>query len=164
MAEEYEGLVGAFRFALSESESWLFRTYVVVSAVIGVLVALLLLLALVTWIARPSGRIGERALIGVLLIFILAPLFAPVLIVARRHRFHHDHRGVDLGLGIAGYVFVGSLYVGILISDPARHSAPGVSGIVVRALDDLPDTFGLLPPAIGVVLMAIVALLTRPRS
>lgn len=162
MAEEaYGGLVGAFAYAIRRSRSWLFRTYVVASAALGVFVALLLVLAVVTWIARPVA-FGERALLGVIAILLLVPLFAPVLVVARRHRRGRPEASADRWLGLAGYGFVVGLVLALYISDPSPHAVEGAFGPAAAWLDALPDSYGLLPPALAAAAIVVVALLTRP--
>lgn len=152
----YSGVLGAYRYAFRESPSWLFRLYTVVSALIAAYVGLLLLLALVTWIANPTGRIGERALLGVVGIVILAPLAAPVLIVARRYR-RDAPRTADRPLALAGTTFLLSVFLALFISDPNDHAVTGL----LAALDSLPRSYGVAPPALAAALIAAVARLTR---
>lgn len=165
MAEDYSGLLGAYPFAFRESGSWLFRSYVLVSGLVGAYVVLLIALALVTWIANPTGRVGERTLLGVLAMLVLGPLFAPVLVVARRRRRAGDERDrVDAALALAGYGFLLSLYLALFISDPSTHPAPGALAPVVAWLDSLPAVYGLVPPVGAVALLASVGWLTRPAA
>lgn len=161
MMAEYAGLVGAYAYAIRESDSWLLRSYVVASALVGLFVALLLTLAVVTWVANPTGLFGERALLGVVAILVLGPMAAPVLIVARRHRHGTGHRRADLALGLAGYAFLASIYLGLLISDPSDHAVSGLLAPAVAALDTLPAVYGFLPPVIAVVLLLLAVRLTR---
>lgn len=165
MAEDYSGLLGAYPFAFRRSGSWLFRSYVVVSALLGAYALVLIALALVTWIANPTGRIGERALLGVLAVLVLGPLFAPVLVVARRRRRAGDDRDrVDAALALAGYGFALSLYLALFISDPSTHAVRGGVAPVATWLDGLPAVYGLIPPVVAAALLASVGWLTRPAA
>lgn len=154
---EYRGLFGAFRFAFRQSGSWLFRSYVLASAVVGAYVAVIILLGVVTWIANPTGVIGELSLLGVAAMAILAPLFAPVLVVARRRRYGDDRPRVELAIALAGYGFLGGTVLGLLISDPRSHgTAWGLAG-----LDALPAVAGAVPPIVAAVVLAGVIWHTR---
>ena len=161
MAEGYRGLVGAFGFALRESPSWLLRSYVVASAAVGLYVALLVTLALVTWIANPVA-FGERAFLVLVALLVVMPLFAPVLIVARRHRRGASPPTGDRWLAAAGYGFLGALVLGLYISDPSTHATGGPLGPVVAWLDALPAAWGLLPPVGAAVALLAAVRLTRP--
>lgn len=163
MADEaYAGLVGAFIYAMRRSRSWLFRTYVVASAALGAYVGLLLVLAVVTWLARPVA-FGERAFLGVVGLLLFLPLFAPVLVVARRHRREASKPAADRWLGLAGYTFVVSLVLALFISDPAPHGVEGLFGPAAAWLDRLPDIAGLVPPVIAAAAIAVAVRFTRPR-
>ena len=156
----YRGLPGAFPYAFRASESRLFRSYAVVSGLLGIGIAVVFTLALVVWIA---GTIDESALVTLVRSFlvligalVLIPLFAPVLFVARRHRrgTSVDER-YDTALASAGYLFVLSLYVGVVISMPPeeQQSVSGSLAPFVDALYALPQFFGLLPPIVATALI-----------
>jgi len=164
MADDYGGLLGAYPYAFRHSSSWLFRSYVVVSGLVGAFVALLLVLGLITWLAGPTGLAGQNAFLGVIGILVLAPLAAPVLFVARRHRFETARPAADRLFALAGYLFLGSLYLALLITDPSHHSVSGPFRGVIAALDALPGTYGLIPPVIAAVAILLVARLTRPTA
>lgn len=157
----YRGLLGAFVFAARRSRSWVCRTYVVVSALVGGYVGLLLVLAMVTWLANPSV-FGDRAFLAVLGLLVLIPLFAPVLVVARRHRLGTGTVGTDRLLGLAGYAFVASVFLALFISDPADHGIGGPAG-VVAAIDRLPRIYGVVPPVVAIGLIAALIRLTSSR-
>lgn len=163
MAETYRGLVGAFGFALRESRSWLLRSYVVTSAAVGIYVTLLVVLALVTWIANPIA-FGERAFLMLLGLLVVMPLFAPVLVVARRYRRADPPTVGDRWLALSGYGFLAALVLGLFISDPAPHAASGALAPAVAWLDGLPDGWGLAPPAGAAVAIVIAVRLTRPTG
>ena len=154
---EYEGLIGAFRFAFRESGSWLFRTYVVASALVGTYVVILLSLALVSWLGNPTGAIGEFSLLGVIALLLLIPLTAPVLVVAYRRRHGDTRSTVERALALAGYAFLASVYLGLLVSDPSDHG----TGTVMAAIDAVPSIYGLVPPVIGAALVGALAWFTR---
>lgn len=154
---EYRGLVGAFRYAFRESGSWLFRTYVAASALVGAYVAILLGLALVSWLGNPTGAIGEFSLLGVIAVLFLVPLTAPVLVVAYRRRHGDSRPRVERSLALAGYVFIASVYLGLLVSDPSDHG----TGAALAAIDAVPRIYGLVPPVIGAAIVGAVAWLTR---
>lgn len=163
MAEAYAGLVGAYGYALRRSGSWLFRTYVVASAAFGVYIALLLLLALISWIASPVA-FGERAFLGVIGLLVLVPLFAPVLVAARRHRLGTDDPEADRWLAVGGFAFVGALGLALFVSDPSPHAVQGAFGPAAAWLDRLPDVYGLFPPVLAAALIVALVRLTRPAD
>lgn len=160
MAEAYRGLVGAFGFALRQSRSWLFRSYVVASAAVGLYVGLLVLLALVTWIAEPVA-FGERTFLLLVGLLVVMPLFAPVLVVARRHRRGHHSTTADRWLAMSGYGFLGSLLLALYVSDPATHPTTGAVAPIAAWLDALPDVWGLAPPILAAGAIATAVRLTR---
>lgn len=161
MADEYRGLAGAFVSAFRRSDSWLLRAYVVASALVGAFVVVLLALGVVSWLATPAP-IGQRALLGVIGVLVLVPLFAPVLVVARRHRRSVGSRRPDAALGLVGFGFVLSVYLALLISDPNPHPVSGPLAPAIRAVDGLPRTWWVLPPSLSVASIVVAAWLTRP--
>ena len=159
--EPYSGLFGAYRYAFRRSDSRLFRSYVAASAFVGVFVSVLLVLGVVNW-AGSAGEFGERALLSVIGVLIIGPLFAPVLIVARRYRLGLDRPGFDRSLGLTGVVFLFSVYLALFVSDPRNHSAPAPLDGPVSLIDGLPQTYGLIPPVVATLLMYLVVRYTRP--
>jgi hypothetical protein len=164
MAEDYGGILGAYPYAFRQSRSWLFRSYVVASGVVGGFIAVLLLLGLITWLAGPTGLAGQNAFLGVIGILVIAPLAAPVLFVARRYRLETPRPEADRLFAIAGYLFLGSLYLALLITDPSQHTIGGPLQGLLATLDALPGTYGLILPVIAAVAILLVARLTRPTS
>lgn len=166
--ETYRGITGAFPFAFRTSESWLFRSYVVLGGALAVLVAVLFLGALVVLIADTGGTGGGtetfvRAFFILVALFVIGPLVAPVLFVARRHRRQGSSRSYDAALAATGYLFALSVYTGILVSTPEAQQ-PEVSGIVagvVEPLYELEQPLGLIPPVLAAVAMVIVHLRLR---
>lgn len=163
MAESYSGLVGAYLYAFQGSRSWLFRGYVLLSAAVGVYIAILLLLGLISWIGSPIA-FGERAFLGVIALFLLIPLFAPVLVTARRRRRGSEDRQAERWLALGGIAFVISIFLALFISDPSSHSIGGGLAPVVAWLDGLPGEYGLGPPVIATALIVAIVRLTRPES
>ncbi len=163
MAEAYSGLVGAYGYALRTSGSWLFRTYVVASAAFGVYISILLLLALISWIASPVA-FGERAFLGVVGLFVLVPLFGPVLVGARRHRRGVDDPEADRWLAVGGFAFVVGLGLALFVADPSPHAVQGAFGPAAAWLDRLPDVYGLIPPLAAAAFIVAVVRLTRPKA
>lgn len=163
MAGDYRGLFGAFVAAVRWSDSVLFRAYAVVSVLVGGFTAILLVLGAVSWLATPAP-IGQRALLGVLAILLLVPLWAPVLLVARRHRRGAGRRRADAALGLAGFGFVVGVYLALLISDPSTHQVAGPLGPVIAAIDALPRGYWVVPPVLAVAGIALAAWATRPAD
>lgn len=161
--EPYGGLLGAFGYAFRASPSTLFRLYVVASALLALLVTVLFALGLVVWLANPTGLVGERALLGVLALALLAPLLAPVLLVARHTRRDGTDARYDAALAAAGFGFVASLYVGLVVTvPPAQQETPtGAIAPVAEFLYALPSTWGLVFPVVGATLVALAHLLAR---
>ena len=156
----YSGLFGAYRYAFRQSSSLLFRAYVAASAVVGGFVSLLLVLGVVNW-AGNAGQFGERALLSVIGVLVLAPLFAPVLIVARRYRLDAGSPGDDRLFALAGAGFLASIYLALFITDPNDHAAPGPLAGPVAVLDGLPQVYGLLPPVAATLVIYLVVRHTR---
>lgn len=163
MAEAYSGLVGAYGFALRRTRSWLLRSYVVASAVAGLYIGFLLVLAAVTWLARPVA-FGERMLLGAIGLLLLVPMAAPVLVAARRHRRADPSPGADRWLGLAGYGFMLSVLLALFLSDPSPTAMQEAFGPAAAWFDRLPDHYGLVPPAVGAVAVGVVIRLTRPAA
>jgi hypothetical protein len=171
MADGYRGVLGAVPYAIRSSDSWLFRSYALVSAFAAGLVALLVVSGVVVLIARTSAARGglftlSRSFYMVVGLLIVAPTLAPTLLVARRHRREgRGHRRYDATLAVAGYLFLLSVYVGLVVTvPPAQQTTPtGALAPVVRFLYDLPQLAGLLPPVVGALLIVVVHRALRSR-
>jgi len=96
--------------------------------------------------------LGQFLFVGVL---VVAPLLAPVLLVARRHRRTASTVAYDRGMALAALAFVASLYVGLVASVPTELQEPTDSA-VVAALYELPQLAGVVPPVLAVGLMYVV--------
>lgn len=160
--EPYSGVLGAFPYAFRASGSRLFRSYVVLGGLLALLVAVLFGVALVVLIARTAGVGGgtftfARAFFVTVGFAVVAPLVAPVLLVARRHRRTGSDPRYDAALAATGYLFVGSLYLAVVVSTPATQQEPvtGPLAPVVDALYGLPR-LASVPILVGAT--ALVAL------
>lgn len=151
-ADAYGGLPGAYRFAYRKSGSRLFKSYVVVGGLVAIFVAVLLVLGLIGVIAGTLGAselvTPVRAFYLLIGIFLVGPIAAPVLLVARRHRRTGSDPGYDARLAIAGYLFIAAVYLGLVISTPPaqQHDSAGPAGLVLAPLYALPAIVGLVPP------------------
>jgi len=165
----YGGIFGAFPYAFRQSDSRLFRAYAVVGGLAAALVAILFVLALVVAIAETTGGGGgtftfARAFFVFLMLLVIAPLVAPTLAVARRHRRRATpgasapSAGYDRVFAGTGFLFLLSLAVMLVITIPATQQEPptGVLGPVTATLYDLPSVAGVGPPLLVVAAMAVV--------
>ncbi|WP_416840302.1 hypothetical protein [Haloferax sp. DFSO52] len=164
MTDEYRGVFGAFPYAFRHSESLLFKLYVLVGALASGVVSLFVIFGLVVLIgataAVPGGSLTlSRSFYILVGLFVVAPLVAPILFVARRHRKTGSDRRYDLSLALTGFLFMLSVYVGLVISVPADLQTPPqpftlgpitVSALVpvVQLLYDLPPLYGIVPPVV----------------
>jgi hypothetical protein len=177
MADEdaYGGVFGAFPYAWRSSDSWLFRTYVVVGGLAAVLSALLFVFGVIEQIAEtsvPGG--GTLSLAGAFFIIValavVVPIVAPVLFVARRHRHGLATRGYDVAMGAVGFAFLASLYAALIVSVPPgqQESVGGFLAPVVRFLYALPQaaSLGVLAIAAGAILVVhrVAGGRTRPTA
>ncbi|MFC7019280.1 MULTISPECIES: hypothetical protein [Haloarcula] len=158
--EPYDGLPGAFPYAFRASESWLFKSYVAVAVLLSLAIALVFVLGLVVLLGQSAAVTGgtftfSRAFVIVVGLLVVAPLVAPVLLVARRHRRTGSSRRYDRALALSALVFVASLYVGLVASVPPSLQEPTDSA-VVGLLYSLPQLAGLVPPILAVGLMYAV--------
>ena len=158
MADSYRGVFGAIPYAIRHTESWTMRLYGVVGALTAGLIATVVTLALVVWMAETadvqSGTfLFSRSLYVVAGFAAVAPLLAPLLFVARRHRRGDPVRpGYDRKMAYGGFLFLLSLYVGMVISAPAELREPTES-VVVNALYALPRPVGFVPPVAAAVVV-----------
>jgi len=166
----YRGLPGAFPYAFRSSESRLFRSYVGASALVGLLVSFLLGSALVVLVANTLGTAGgsltlSRSFYLLVGILVVAPLVAPVLLVARRHRRGGSSARYDRALAAAGFLFVLSLYLGLVASMPetfvldgepvARPAPSGLFAPVVALLYAIPPAASPVVPAAAAALIGL---------
>lgn len=154
--DAYSGLLDAFPYAFRASDSLLFRSYVALGGLLALFVALAFVTAVVVVLGNTAAAAGgtvtvSRAFFVVVALFVFVPVVAPVLLGARRHRRTGSDTRHDAALAAAGYLFVLSLYVGLVISIPPEQQRPvgGAIAPVVAFLYSLPGIVGLLPPLLG---------------
>lgn len=160
--DAYSGLLGAFPFALRTSQSWLFKSYALLGGVLALGITLLFGLGVVVLLGATAAAAGgsftfSRAFFIFVGLLVVAPLLAPVLFVARRHRRGTSTGRYDATLAALGYVFVASLFVALVISTPTeqREAVSGLSAPLVQFLYSLPRLAGLVPPLVVAVLIWI---------
>lgn len=161
--DTYGGLLGSFRYSFGASDSRIYKGYVLVSAVLGLAVTLLFVLALVGVIGATRGAsqttLFVRAFFVIIALLVLVPILAPVLLVAHRHRTRPERNGVyDTALAGGGYLFIGALYLGLVISVPPerQESVTGAFGAIVDTLYGLPQLLGLVPPILAVLVIGLL--------
>lgn len=153
------GLVRSFPRSFRASDSLLFKSYAIVAGLVGLLLSLLFTFALIVWFFSTLGSSAlvttSNALLGVVAVFVLGPLWAPVLLVARRHRRGDADARYDRRVALAGYLFVASLYVGLVITVPPdqQESVPGALTPIVEFLYGLPQVVGVVPPLVAALLV-----------
>jgi hypothetical protein len=158
MADSYRGVFGAIPYAIRHTDSWTMRVYGVVGALTAGLIATVVTLALVVWMAETADVQGgtflfSRSLYVIAGFAAVAPLLAPLLFVARRHRRGDRVKaGYDRKLAYGGFLFLLSLYAGLVISAPAELRDPTES-VVVNALYALPRLAGFVPPVAAALLV-----------
>ena len=168
MSDEYSGVFGAFPYAFRHSDSLLFRAYALLGGLLAAALAVFFALALVVTIAA-TANVGDgtvtfvRSVFIVLGFVVVAPLVAPVLFVARRHRREGSDARYDTALAAAGAVYLVTLYLGAIASMPAsfeldgevttRPDPSGVTAPVVEALYATPEALSWTIPLAGAVLV-----------
>ncbi|MFC7026521.1 hypothetical protein ACFQJ5_01240 [Halomicroarcula sp. GCM10025324] len=158
--EPYNGLPGAFPYAFRASESLLFKGYVALAVLLSLSIGLGFVLGLVVLFGQSAAVAGgtftfSRAFFVFVGALVVAPLLAPVLLVARRHRRTGSSLRYDRALALSALVFVASLYVGLVVSVPPDLQEPTGSA-VIGLLYALPQLAGLAPPLLAVGLMYAV--------
>jgi hypothetical protein len=158
--DAYSGILGAFPYAYRTSESRLFRAYAAVGGLVALAVVLLFALALVVLLGGSAAATGgtftfSRAFFIALMFLVIAPLVAPVLSVARRHRRSGSTLAYDRAVAATGFAFLASLFVMLAASVPAvQQSAPG--GPVVALLYVAPRVSGVAAPlAVSAALVVV---------
>ena len=172
MADGYRGLLGAFPYAFRRTDSWLCRSYVVVGGLVAALLTVLFAFGVVVLVARTAEFGGgsltlSRAFYVVVGLLAVAPVVAPVLFVARRHRRgFRTKAGYDTLVAAAGYLFVISLYAGLVASMPAsftldgevvaRPPPSGTFAPVVALLYAVPPVAAAAIPAVAALFILVV--------
>lgn len=165
MAEEktYKGLLGSFRYSFGASDSTVYKGYVVLSALLALLLTLFFTLALIVLIAATLGASESITLVRSFFVLVgllvVAPIIAPVLLVARRHRKRlGSGTAYDTALALGGFLFVAALYLGLVISVPPglQESTGGALGGIVGVLYGLPSLLGFVPPIFAAALILLL--------
>ena len=151
MTDSYRGVFGAIPYAIRTTDSWTLRVYGVVGGLAAAGIALVVALGLVVWMGETAGVqsgtfLFSRSLYVILGFAAVAPLLAPLLFVARRHRRDDPvAAGYDRKLAYTGFLFLFSLYLGMIVSAPAGLREPTDSALL-SALYALPRPAGALFP------------------
>lgn len=144
------------------SDSYLLRSYALVGTLLAAFVTLLVALAFPGWVARTLYGGGtatfSRAFLLLSGLLVVAPLLAPIVLAARRHRAGTATPGSDFLLAASGYLFVGSLYVALLVSAPPgqRETPPALVAPVVEVLYGLDPVLAVVPPVLAAALVFAV--------
>lgn len=155
-------VLGAVTYAVVEGDSRLFRSYAVIGSLLAVFVGLLFVLALPVWVVEiassgggPLQRIG-LGLLWLVGLALIATMVVPMLLVVRRHRQGRPER--QLAFGVAGYAFVLSIYLALIVSAPPdlRDSPGGVLAPVLETLYGLPRLSAPAFPLFGVLLLVAI--------
>ena len=171
MSDDYSGFLGAFPYAFRRSDSRLFRAYAAVGGLLAAALAVFFTFALVVTVASTATLSGGTITFvrSVFILFgflVVAPLVAPVLFVARRHRRAGSDPGYDAGLAGAGAVYLVTLYCGAVASMPesfeidgqvtTRPEPSGLTAPVVEALYAVPEVLSWTIPLAGALLILLV--------
>lgn len=166
----YSTALGAFPYAFVRTDSRLCKAYVVVGTLLAAVGTLVFLFAFVTLLGNISGTPAgiltfQPALYLLVWLFVVGPMVAPILLVARRHRRGVGSTSYDRSLAGAGVVFLVSLYLGLVASIPesfvldgetvARGEPSGLFGPVIAVLYAIPEQYAVVIPlvaALGVYL------------
>jgi hypothetical protein len=172
MVDGYRGVFGAFPYAFRRSDSWLFRSYVVVGGLAAAIVALAFTLSLIRVFGATAGLKGgsltlSRSFVVVVGLLAVAPLVAPVLLVARAHR-REERKSTryDPLLALGGYCFLLSLYLMAIAAMPesfvldgetvTRPPPSGLFAPLVGALYSMPPISALILPLVPAAFIVYV--------
>lgn len=160
----YSGAITAIPYAFRTSDSSAFKLYTVVGGLITLGGSLLFVLGIVALLGRISGTPAGvltflPALYILVWLFTVAPIAAPVLLVARQHRLERGDSSYDRSIALTGFVFIVALYLAAIISTPQGQQETVQSGLVaplVQFLYGLPRSVGVVPPLLAAAVMVIV--------
>jgi hypothetical protein len=147
MSSGYRGLPGAFPYAYRSSSSWLFRSYVVIGGLSAAFVTAIFVAGIVVLIGQTAGVGGgtftlSRAFYVLVGFLAVAPMVAPVLLVARDHRHERASARHDAEVAATGFLYLASLWLGSVFAAPTPPTPPTV--------------LAPLPPLAAVALMWVV--------
>jgi len=162
--ETYGGVLGAIPYAYRSTDSRLCRWYVVVGTLLALGVAVVFGLAIVSIIgqtvsARGGFLTSTRTFYVLVALSFVAPLLAPTLSVARRHRHGRDDHRYDRAMAASGFLFVLSLYLGLVASMPPTFRRPtgeSVFAPVIETLYAIPDPAAPTIPVLAAAIMYLV--------
>ncbi|WP_435347751.1 hypothetical protein [Haloarchaeobius sp. HRN-SO-5] len=175
----YNGVFGAFPYAIRASESLLFKLYAVVAGLLGLVLTFYFGAALVVQVANTLGSTGGtftflRAFYVFFGLLVVAPVVAPVLFVARRHRRAGGGARYDRLMAVTGFAFLLSLYLALVISMPptftldgetvTRPEPGGLFAPVVRVLYAMPPVSSPLPPVLAGLVMFLLGRRRNPEK
>ncbi|MFD1598758.1 hypothetical protein [Halobellus rarus] len=177
MASGYDGVFGAFPYAFRSSESRLFKLYVIASALVIGLITLFVGIAVVVLIGQTAAVQGgqltlSRSFYVVVGLLVVLPAIAPVLIVARRRRkTETSSPRHEAALAATGFVFLLSLYLGLVASMPetfaldgetvTRPQPSGLFAPLIAGLYAIPSVFSWTVPLAGALLVGLAHRLFR---
>ncbi|WP_181684981.1 hypothetical protein [Halorhabdus salina] len=174
--DAYDGLFGAVSYAFRATDSRLCRWYIVLGSLVAALIAFVFALAVVSLVSgtvRTAGGMltSSRAFYVVVALFLVGPLLAPILLVARTHRRGEGDARYDRALSGTGFLFVLSIYFGLVASMPStfqlngetisRPPADGLLGPVVESCYALPEPAWPIVPTTAAAIMVVVHRLYR---
>ena len=161
--EAYSSVFGAFPYAYRNAESRLFRSYAIVGTLVALVAALAFVVSLMVTLRNTlGGGAGtfsfSRAFIIFVGLLVVGPLIAPMLSVAYRRRTGGGDATYEATIATTGYLFIASLYLGLLISAPAQYRTPveGAADPLVDAIYGFDPIFAVVPPTVVAVAMYLV--------
>lgn len=160
----YGGAITAFPYVFRASDSRLFKLYTVVGTLLVLFGTLLFVFAIITLLGELSGTPAgiltfQPAFFILVWLFTVAPIAAPVLLAARRHRLGREASGYDRAIALSGFLFIGALYLAAIITTPAAQQPtiePGLFAPLLRFLYGLPDVAAVVPLLIAAGMMILV--------
>jgi hypothetical protein len=166
MADKKLGLVGTYKYAAGKSRSLVFKSYVLISSMIGIFIVFLIVLAGITWTANPTGTgpFREQIILGAILLVVIIPLFAPVFVVSRRQQKNRSTAQTDCFMALVGYEYIVSFFIGLGILDPNNHKLYWPLEGVGRWVDSLPGSYGVVLIILSICMIAMVERKTRKSS
>ncbi|MCH2453381.1 MAG: hypothetical protein MK159_02065 [Halobacteriales archaeon] len=163
MVEKKSGLIGTYKYSAKKSRSLVFKSYVVISSMVGIFVIFLITLAGITWTANPvgTGPFREQILLGAILLGIMIPLVAPVFIVSRRQQKDRSTVRNEDFIGGSGYGYIVSLFIGLGIIDPNDHKLNWPLESVGLWIDSLPGSYGVVVVVLSIGMIVAIERKTR---
>lgn len=160
----YSGVVTAFPYAFRASGSRVFKLYTGIAGLIVLFGTLLFVFAITTVLGELSGTPAgiltfQPALFILVWLFTIAPLAAPVLLAARRHRLGRGEAGFDRAIALSGFVFLVALYLAAIVTTPAAQQPsiePGLFAPLLRFFYGIPGIAAIVPLLIAAGLMVFV--------